>query len=84
MPIVAQQQGSAVLSTISVPPKTSNSLHYGQVIAGSVLKPRLKPCSGLHVALRRPGLLQPHGGRVQLRPGAAGHELRHGLLVPGR
>jgi len=30
VPIVAQQQGSAVLSTISVPPKTSNSLHYGQ------------------------------------------------------
>ena len=43
-----------------------------------------KPCSGLHLALGRPGLLQPHGGRVQLRPGAAGHELRHGLLVPGR
>ena len=31
VPGITQQQGSAVLSTISVPPKYSNSLHYGQV-----------------------------------------------------
>ena len=32
VPSITQQQGSAVLSTITVPPKYSNSLHYGQVM----------------------------------------------------